>query len=56
MTMLRKVNIWSLFLVIIVLAGMLCACAPDPERSLASEAPSGPADKVELIFFHRTLR
>ena len=57
MTMLAKVKIWSSFLLISLVAGILCACG-----SPASEVPSTPdtspvpANKVEVVYFHRAQR
>jgi len=70
MTILSKVKIWSSFLLIILVAGMLCACgSPAPEVSPSSDTSSVPtdsveevpvtsaaADKVEVVYFHRTQR
>jgi len=55
--MLAKVKIWSSFLLISLVAGILCACG-----SPASEVPSTPdispvpANKVEVVYFHRAQR
>ncbi len=57
MTMLTEVKTWSSFLLIILVVGMLCACG-----SSASEVPStsdsspAPADRVEVVYFHRAQR
>ncbi len=54
MTMLAKVKIWSSFLLIILVAGMLCACgSPAPEVPPTSDTSSTAADKVEVVYFHR---
>ena len=57
MTMQSKVKIWSSFLLIILVAGMLCACGnPAPEAPPTSDTPSTPADKVEVVYFYRPQR
>ena len=57
MTMLAKVKIWSSFLLIILLAGMLGACGSSaPEVPSTSGTSSVPADKVEVVYFYRTPR
>jgi len=66
MTMRSKVKIWSSFLLIILVAGMLCACgSPAPEAPPTSDTPSTPADsdtsptpadKVEVVYFYRAQR
>ncbi len=57
MIMLAKVKIWSLFLLIILVVGMLCACgSPTPEMPSPSRASSVPADRVEVVYFHRAHR
>ena len=70
MTILSKVKIWSSFLLIILIAGMLCACgSPAAEVPSSSDTSSPPAetieevpvtsdaaDKVEVVYFHRTQR
>ena len=57
MTMLAKVKIWSSFLLTILVAGMLCACgSPAPEVPSPSDTSSTPADRVEVIYFHRAQR
>ena len=55
--MLAKVKIWSSFLLIILVAGMLCACeSPAPEVPPPSDTSSIPADRVEFVYFHRVQR
>jgi len=57
MTMLAKVKIWSSFLLTILVAGMLCACgSPAPEVPSPSDTSSTPADRVEVVYFHRAQR
>jgi len=62
MTMQSKVKIWSSFLLIILAAGLLCACgSPAPEAPPTSDTPPSdtspvPADKVEVVYFHRAQR
>lgn len=57
MTMQSKVKIWSLFLLIILAAGLLCTCgSPAPEAPPTSDTSPVPADKVEVVYFHRAQR
>ena len=57
MTMLVKVKMWSLFLLVILVAGILCACgSPAPEAPSTSDTSPVPADKVEVVYFHRAQR
>ena len=57
MTMLAKVKILSSFLLIILVAGILCACgSPAPEVSPTSDNSSVPADRVDVVYFHRAQR
>ena len=57
MTILAKVKIWSSFLLIILVVGMFCACgSPAPEVPSTSDTPSGSANRVEVIYFHRAQR
>lgn len=45
MTMQSKFKIWSLFLLVILVGGMLCACgSPTPEAPPNSDTPSNPSD------------
>lgn len=47
----------SSFLLIILVAGMLCACgSPPPEVPPTSDTSSLPADMVEAVYFYRTPR
>ena len=56
-TMLAKVKIWRSFLLIILVAGMFCACgSPAPEVPSTSDTSSTPANRVEVIYFHRAQR
>jgi len=44
-------------LLIILVAGMLCACgSPAPEAPSTSDTSFAPADRVEVVYFHRTQR
>ena len=55
--MLAKVKIWSSFLLIILVASMLCACgSPAPEVPSTSDTSSIPANRVEVVYFHRAQR
>jgi len=57
MTMLAKVKIWGSFSLIILVAGMLCACgSPAPEAPSAPDTSSVLADGVEVVYFHRAQR
>ena len=57
MTLLAKVKIWTSFLLVILVAGMLCACGSRaPEVSPTSDTSSIMADRVEVIYFHRAQR
>ena len=66
MTIRSKVKIWSSFLLIILVAVMLCACASPaseappnsdtPPDSADSDTPPTPADKVEVVYFYRAQR
>ena len=57
MTMPSKAKIWSSLLLIITVAGMLCACgSPASEPPSHSDMPSISSDRVEVVYFHRTHR
>ncbi len=57
MTMLTEVKMWSSFLLIILVAGMLGACGSSaPEVPSTSGTSSAPADRVEVVYFHRAQR
>jgi len=57
MTLLAKVKIWTSFLLISLVAVLLCNCGnPAPEASLPTDTPSVTADMVEVIYFHRAQR
>ena len=57
MTMVAKLKMCGSFLFVILVAGTLFACgSPAPEVSSTSDIPSGPADMVEVIYFHRAQR
>jgi len=52
-----KINLLSLFSVIVVLVATLAACgSPAVQSNVVTERPSGPADKVQLVLFHFTQR
>ena len=57
MAILTEVKIWSLFLLVVLVAGMLCACgSPAPEVPSTSDISSVRADRVEVVYFHRAQR
>ena len=57
MTLLAKVKIWTSFLLISLVAVLLCNCGnPAPEASLPADTPSATADMVEVVYFHRAQR
>jgi len=66
MTVRNKVKIWSSFLLIILVVGMLCACGSStPEAPPGSDVPPNsngsdmsltPADKVEVVYFYLAQR
>jgi len=57
MSLPAKVKMWTSFLLIILVAGMLCACrSPAPESSPTPDMPSVTADRVEVVYFHRAQR
>ena len=57
MTILAKLKLWSLFLLVVIVTGVLCACGnPAPEVPSTLSTSSGPADKVEVVYFHRAQR
>ena len=57
MTLLAKVKIWTSFLLIILVAGMLCACGGRaPEASSSPDTSAIMADRVEVVYFHRAQR
>lgn len=44
-------------LLLILVVGLLCSCgSPTPIAPPASDTSPGPADKVEIVYFHRTPR
>jgi len=50
-------RIWSSFLLIILVGGMLCACSsPTTEAPPTPDTPSAAAEQVEVVYFHRTQR
>jgi hypothetical protein len=52
-----KLKIWSSFLLVILVANLLCACgSPAPEAPPAPDTSPVPADKVEVVYFHRAQR
>ena len=55
MVVLNKVKILCLSLATILLAGVLPACGSPAVISSAGR-PNVPADKVEIVLFHRTQR
>lgn len=54
--MLTKMKMLSGLLAIILLAGMVFACGNPGQTPGPSGPPEVPADRVELVMFHRTVR
>jgi len=57
MTVMAKVKICISFLLILLVAGILCACgSPAPEVPSDSDTSLAPAERVEVVYFHRAQR
>jgi len=66
MTTRTKVKIWSSFLLVILVAGLLCACGTSASEALpnsdtppdpnGSDTPPNTAEKVEVVYFYRPQR
>ena len=57
MTLLAKVKIWTSFLLISLVAILLCDCGnPVPEASLPADTSLITTDMVKVVYFHREQR
>ena len=55
----NKLKLLSLFLFTTLIAGLLVACVPASATTstpATTDTPTGPPDKVEILYFHRTAR